>query len=83
MSREALFEVADQIDTLSSWLDERHERIEIWRAEKQVQAPGPGVSEVLDLLGAARSALDLCRPALVLFEARLPSVPPSRTDKVS
>lgn len=48
----------------------------------QPEPAGPGSSEIFDLLSAARSALDLCGPALALFEARLPGVVPQAEGKV-
>ncbi len=71
ITREALFAAIDEIDQLGEWIDGRLDKAFAWR-RRQV-APNPE-AEVYGLLAAARSALDLSRDALALFEERRPEI---------
>lgn len=67
ITRETLFAAIDEIEGLGNWIDDRLDKAEARRRRQVLPAPEP---EVYGLLAAARSALDLCRDALALFEER-------------
>lgn len=71
VTREALFAAIEEIDQLGDWIDGRMDKAFAWR-RKQV-SPDPE-AEVYGLSAAARSALDLCKDALSLFEERRPEI---------
>lgn len=73
ITRERLFEAIAEVETLGDWLDARLVKVHEWRHRARDAEPDPE-AKVFDLLAAGRAALDLCQPALDLFEARKPEV---------
>lgn len=78
ITREALFAAIDEIDQLGDWIDGRLDKAFAWRRRQVAPNPEP---EVYGLSAAARSALDLCRDALALFEERRPEIINQGDDK--
>lgn len=73
ITRERLFEAIEEVEQLGDWLDTRLVKVHEWRHRSRDAEPDPE-AEVFGLLAAGRAALDLCQPALDLFEARKPEV---------
>jgi hypothetical protein len=73
ITRDRLFEAIEEVEQLGDWLDARLVKVHEWRRRTREPEPVPE-AEVFGLLAAGRAALDLCRPALDLFEARRPDV---------
>jgi len=72
ITREALFTAVDEVERLADWIDGQMGKVDEWRRRQPVEDGAE--QEVFGLLSAARSALELCKPALVLFEERRPEV---------
>lgn len=69
ITRDRLFEAIEEVERLGDWLDAKLVKVHEWRHRARDAEPDPE-AEVFGLLAAGRAALDLCRPALDLFEAR-------------
>ncbi|WP_313552988.1 hypothetical protein [Brevundimonas sp.] len=80
ITRDRLFEAIQEVEQLGDWLDARLIKVHEWRHRPRNADPAPE-AEVFGLLAAGRAALDLCRPALDLFEARRSEVIDQGDDK--